>query len=186
MNDRVEIFVAPGWQVNKINATVTRSRMPLAAVNRDAMPACRQTCRKLLGERLKPAIAGGNPSSAKNRDARRCLPLHLDYEPPINADKRRFNLSWRPLYRLLTRVGSEQEILNRDRQGAVVKSYAGHHTIQLIGVHRPKNATGTLSQRPILAPPSISPKPSVYWPARSPDHNGTTSRYTRRPRACGS
>ncbi len=47
--------------------------MPLAAIHGDFMPARHQPCGKLFGEGFKPAIAGGNPARAENRDARRCL-----------------------------------------------------------------------------------------------------------------
>jgi hypothetical protein len=78
MNDGVEILVAPGGQIYQRDTAIGGFGMPFPAVNRDAMPALDQPDGKLLGEGLKPAIPGGNPTRAENRDVRRGPPPRLD------------------------------------------------------------------------------------------------------------
>jgi hypothetical protein len=74
MDHGVEIFVTPSSEVDQRYAAITRFRMPLAAVNRYAVPARNQASGKFFGECLKPAIAGGNATCAENRDARHGRP----------------------------------------------------------------------------------------------------------------
>jgi hypothetical protein len=70
VNGGIEIFVPPGRKINQRNAAIAWLGMPLAAVNRNAMPALSQPGGKFFGEGLEAAIAGRDSTRTENRDAR--------------------------------------------------------------------------------------------------------------------
>ena len=74
MDDGVEILVAYRRQQPDPHALVVRAvegRVDVVrpSVHGHVMPASRQADAQLLRERLEPAVAGGNPTGAEDRDS---------------------------------------------------------------------------------------------------------------------
>ena len=133
----VEVLVADGGQVVQAHAAVAASRMPLAAIDGDLVPARRQARGKLFGEGLEAAVTGRNAARAENGDAhrRRRRPTSCAVS---ERESRRDHLLGRPL--------AHRRVLEPARHVLVVHAPAGldqaalgHHPLQVPrpGTRRP-------------------------------------------------